>query len=336
MLSRTTTVLGAGAWGTALAVMLARNGHPVVLCARRRELLESLMMARENRAYLPGVAIPDGVELSGDWSEAVKRAGTVVMAVPSKHARATVTEAAKAVQPGAILVSATKGIEETTLKTMTALLAEIAPAARAYAALSGPGFAAELARAKPAALVAASADERAAYEVQHLFASPALRVYWSSDVRGVELAGAAKNVIAIAAGISDGLELGSSARAAVVTRGLAELARLVEAAGGRRETAMGLAGLGDLVLTCTVDLSRNRTFGLKVGRAGDTALARAAEREGLPVAEGVANARSVSLLAERHGVEMPIVRAVYRTLYEAEPPKVMVEELLHRALKAEF
>ncbi len=348
MTTRTTAVLGAGAWGTALAVMLARGGRPVTLCARRRELLESLERERENRVYLPGIALPAGVELSGQWAEAVARADVVVLAVPSKYARATLGAAAHALGPEAILVSAAKGIEESALKTMTAMMAEAAPQARAYAALSGPGFAAELARGKPAALVAASADESAAIKVQHLFASPTLRVYRSSDVLGVELSGAAKNVIAIAAGISDGLELGSSARAAVITRGLAELARLVEAAGGRRETVMGLAGLGDLVLTCTGDLSRNRSFGLKVGREGGAGPGpRRAEvggpaaegglaAEGRPVAEGVANARPVKLLAERHGVEMPIVSAVYRALYEAEPPKAMVEQLLRRALKAEF
>ena len=199
----------------------------------------------------------------------------------------------------------------------------------------GPGFAAEVARGKPAALVVASSDEDAASKVQHLFASPMLRVYRSADVIGVELAGAAKNVIAIAAGISDGLDLGSSARAAVITRGLAEIARLVEAAGGKRETVMGLAGLGDLVLTCTGDLSRNRSLGMKIGREGGFHIPTT-QADGEPIAEGIVNARSVKMLAQRHRVEMPIVDAVYRALYEAEPPKAMVDELLSRALKSEF
>lgn len=245
------------------------------------------------------------------------------------------TQIAGAVPPESILVSATKGIEEASLASMTAMLAEVAPTARAYAALSGPGFAAEVARGKPAALVVASSDEDAAREVQHLFASPALRVYRSADVTGVELTGAAKNVTAIAAGISDGLDLGSSARAAVITRGLAEIARLVEGAGGKRETVMGLAGLGDLVLTCTGDLSRNRSLGVKVGREGGFRLP-ATQEDGKPVAEGIVNARSVKMLSQRHGIEMPIVDAVYRALYEAEPPKAMVDELLNRALKSEF
>lgn len=327
-------ILGAGAWGTALAVMLARDAHPVTLCVRRRDHLDEIRAARENRTYLPGIAIPPGVELSAEWGSAAAACDVIVMAVPSRFARAAISAIAGSIRRDAIIVSATKGIEENSLKTMTAMLAEIAPNARAYAALSGPGFASEVARGKPAALVAASADDAAAHAIQNLFAAKTLRLYRSADVTGVELSGAAKNVIAIAAGVSDGLELGSSARAAVITRGLAELARLVEAAGGRRETAMGLSGLGDLVLTCTGDLSRNRSFGIKVGRKGG--IEAAPEAHGGPIAEGIANARSVKLLAARHRVEMPIVDAVYRTLYEAEPPKAMVDELLSRALKAEF
>lgn len=330
-----TAILGAGAWGTALAVILARNGHPTVLCARRSELLRGLVSARENATYLPGVEIPREVQLTDSWIDAVARVSVIVMAIPSRYARDAMMQVATAISSEAILVSATKGIEEASLATMTAMLAEVAPNARAYAALSGPGFAAEVAHGKPAALLVACADEQAAREVQTLFASPALRVYRSSDVIGVELAGAAKNVIAIAAGISDGLALGSSARAAVITRGLAEIARLLEAVRGKRETAMGLAGLGDLVLTCTGDLSRNRSLGMKIGREGGFALP-ASEQDGAPVAEGIVNARTVKMLAQRHRVEMPIIAAVYRALYEARPPKAMVDELLTRALKSEF
>jgi glycerol-3-phosphate dehydrogenase (NAD(P)+) len=329
-----TAILGAGAWGTALAVILARDGHPTVLCVRRGELLRGLVSARENATYLPGVAIPREVELTDSWTSAVARASIVVMAIPSRFARPAMTQLASAIPSDAILVSATKGIEEASLATMTAMLAEVAPNARAYAALSGPGFAAEVARGKPAALLAASSND-SAREVQNLFASPALRVYRSADVIGVELAGAAKNVIAIAAGISDGLDLGSSARAAVITRGLAEIARLVEAAGGKRETVMGLAGLGDLVLTCTGDLSRNRSLGMKIGREGGFTLP-APQPNRAPVAEGIVNARTVKMLAQRHRVEMPIVDAVYRALYEGTAPKAMVDELLSRALKSEF
>lgn len=335
MKTQAAAVLGAGAWGTAIAVMLARSGVGTTLCVRRRAQLDALDKDRENRTYLPGVSFPSQLELTDDWHTAVARADIVVMAVPSRYARASVENVAQSIRSDAVMVNAAKGIEERTLRTMTEMMAEVVPHAHAYAALSGPGFAAEVARGKPAALVVASRKDDAALAVQYLFASRSLRLYRSADVIGVELAGAAKNVIAIAAGISDGLELGSSARAAVVTRGLAELARLVEAAGGRRDTAMGLAGLGDLVLTCTGKLSRNQSFGLEVGRSGGTH-GLAAHQEGQPVAEGIGNARAIRSLARLHGVEMPIVDAVYRTLYEAEPPKAMVEELLSRALKAEF
>jgi glycerol-3-phosphate dehydrogenase (NAD(P)+) len=331
----TIAILGAGAWGTALAITLARNGHDAALCARRGALVNDLKRERENSAYLPGVPIPENVALTDSWTDAVASSTTVVMAVPSRFARASIANVASAIHDDSIIVSATKGVEEGSLATMSTLLREVAPNARAYCALSGPGFAAEVARGKPAALVLACADTGAAHEVQQLFASPTLRIYSSADVTGVELSGAAKNVIAIAAGISDGLELGSSARAAVITRGLAELARMTEAAGGMRETAMGLAGLGDLVLTCTGDLSRNRSLGLKIGREGGYKPAPIDEPSG-PVAEGIVNARSIKLLAQRHRVEMPIVDAVYRALYEAEPPKAMVDKLLGRTLKAEF
>lgn len=334
-MSEKTAILGAGAWGTALAVILARNGHRTLLSARRGELLNELVRTHENSAYLPGIAIPQDVDLTDSWPDAIANASVIVMAIPSRYARSAMTQIASAIRPESILVSATKGIEEASLATMTAMLAEVVPNAAAYAALSGPGFAAEVARGKPAALVVASTDEAAAREVQNLFASPALRIYSSADVIGVELAGAAKNVIAIAAGISDGLDLGSSARAAVITRGLAEIARLVEAVGGKRETVMGLAGLGDLVLTCTGDLSRNRSLGMKVGREGGFKFPAAPE-DGKPVAEGIVNARSVKMLSQRHGIEMPIVDVVYRALYEAAPPKAMVDELLSRALKSEF
>ena len=332
----TIAVLGAGAWGTALAVELARGGHRVTLCARRAEHAAALRAQHENAAYLPGVALPEAVEVGDRWAEAAGASEVVLMAVPSRFARAAMTPVGPALGAGATLVSVVKGIEEGSLCTMTAMLAEVAPAVTRIAVLSGPAFAAEVARGKPAAVVAAARDEAAARDVQRLFASRTLRVYRSVDVSGVELAGAAKNVIAIAAGIGDGLGLGSSARAALVTRGLAELTRLGLRAGARAETIYGLAGLGDLVLTCTGDLSRNRALGLRIGRGEGVEAAATGAGSGHPVAEGAANARSISRLAERMGVEMPIVAAVCRVLYEGAPANAMVDELLSRELKAEF
>jgi glycerol-3-phosphate dehydrogenase (NAD(P)+) len=331
----TVAILGAGAWGTALAVSLGRSEHRVILCPRRAEHAASIRDRRENAAYLPGIALPGQVAVADRWDEAARAAEILVLAVPSPFARSCITPISAAILPNVTIVSVTKGIEGGSLKTMAAMLAETVAGPERIAVLSGPSFAAEVARGKPAALVAAAADEPVARAVQTLFASRAMRVYRSSDVLGVELAGAAKNVIAIAAGISDGLDLGLSARAALITRGLAELTRLASRAGARPETIYGLAGLGDLVLTCTGDLSRNRRLGMEIGsgrRPDPTALGP----PGAPVAEGASNARSVRTLAARMGVEMPIVEAVCRVLYEAAPAQAMVEELLSRGLKAEF
>jgi len=304
------------------------------LCARRTELCEAIRVTHENSAYLPGIPLPDALELSADWRAVVRDADTIVMTVPSRHARTAIAPITREIRPGALLVSATKGVEEGTLHTMSAMMRAVAPRGVEIAVLSGPGFAAEVARGKPAALVAAASEEPVAIRTRELFASRTLRVYSSTDIVGVELAGAAKNVIAIAVGASDGLELGSSARAAVITRGLAEIMRLSVAGGGRRETIAGLAGLGDLVLTCTGDQSRNRAVGLRLGRGERPDVQ--SEDPGKPVAEGIANARSVRALAARLGVEMPIVDGVYRALYEAAAPDTIVDELLSRELKAEF
>ncbi len=328
-------VLGAGAWGTALAVMLARRGIVTTLCARREAQVDAMRRARENDTYLPGIALPRELDITADWRAAAASADVLVVAIPSAHARAALTPVTDAIRADATVVSATKGIEDVTLLTMTQMLAEIVPQTVELAVLSGPGFAAEVARDLPAALVAAAYQDATARQVQQLFAARSLRIYSSLDVIGVEICAAVKNVIAIAAGVSDGLELGSSARAAVITRGLAEIMRLVDAAGGRRETAAGLAGLGDLVLTCTGALSRNRSAGLALAR-GSLPRADGAAAEGHPIAEGIANARSVLALANRLNVEMPIVGAVYCSLYEGQAPNAMVEELLSRGLKAEF
>jgi glycerol-3-phosphate dehydrogenase (NAD(P)+) len=332
----TIAVLGAGAWGTALAIGLALQHHRVTLCARREEHVAEMRARRENASYLLDVALPESIELSARWADAAGASEAVVMAVPSRFAREAMTPVGEAIGAHTTLVSVTKGIENDSLKTMSAMLTEAAPAVKKLAVLSGPSFAAEVARGKPAAMVAAARDETVSRDVQELFASRSLRVYRSVDVDGVELAGAAKNVIAIAAGICDGLGLGSSARAALITRGLAELTRLGLRAGARAETIYGLAGLGDLVLTCTSDLSRNRALGLRIGRGDSIAASAMIAPPGHPVAEGASNARSVKRLAERINIETPIVTAVYRVLYEGAAAKAMVEELLNRELKAEF
>jgi glycerol-3-phosphate dehydrogenase (NAD(P)+) len=326
------TVLGAGAWGTALAIVLARSGHAVSLAIRRKSQFDALSQARANRAYLSGIEFPSQLRLVEMSPDCVRDAEAVVMAIPSGFARETLASIASALPERSLVISVSKGIEQDSLQTMSQMLAEVMPPAERIAVLSGPGFALEIAGGKPAALVAAAHSEPVARRAQTLFAAKPIRIYRSLDVRGVELGAASKNVIAIAAGISDGLALGTGARAALITRGLAEMMRLAREVGGKQETLAGLAGLGDLVLTCTGDLSRNRRLGLALGRGE----AISPPVQGASVPEGLSNARSIVRLAERHGVEMPISSAVYRVLYEAAPPGAMVEELLSRELKAEF
>ncbi len=333
MIEAEIAILGAGAWGTALAVTLARAGRRVTLCVRRPEQLELMAARRENPLYLPAIELPQSLVLTTDWAGALGRCRMVVVAIPSAFVRPMLTPLIEAIPHDAVFISATKGLEHRSLKTMSQALGEMLPRGVQMAALSGPGFAAEVARGRPAALVAAAREEQVAAMVQRLLAVPFLRVYRSTDVLGVELGGAVKNVIAIAAGISDGLQLGSSARAALITRGLAEMMRLGTAMGARRDTLAGLSGLGDLILTCTGDLSRNRAWGLRIGR-GEAAAPH--DGIGAQIAEGVVNARLVAELGERWDVELPIVAAVCRCLYEDQPPQAMVEGLFSRELKAEF
>jgi glycerol-3-phosphate dehydrogenase (NAD(P)+) len=326
------TVLGAGAWGTALAIVLTRNGHNVRLAVRRDTQLATLRSHRENQIYLPGVRLPPEIQLEKMLASCVASVDTVVMAIPSRFARSLIVPLMSAIPEHALIVNVSKGIEPESLQTMSQMLTDLAPPNSRIAVLSGPGFAPEIARGKVAALVAAASVEATARRVQDLFAGRTLRVYRSADPIGVELGGASKNVIAIAAGISDGLGLGSSARAGLITRGLAEMMRLARAAGAQQETLAGLAGLGDLVLTATGDLLRNRRLGLAIGRGERIA----SPSEGMPVAEGVSNARAMVQLGKRYHVELPISSAVYRIIYEGASPGAMVEELLGRALKAEF
>lgn len=329
-------IIGAGAWGTALSVVLAGQGKSVAIAPRRAYLATALSADRENRTYLPGVALPKNLKIAERFEDAAQGASMVVMAIPSRFAREAFAPVAAILDKAQIIISATKGIEEDSLLTMTQMIGELLPA-NPTVALSGPGFAAEIAHGKPTALVAASNDADAARAVQESFSDPGLRVYRSTDTIGVELAGASKNVIAIAAGIADALDLGSSARAALITRGLAEIGRLGSALHARPETIAGLAGLGDLVLTCTGDLSRNRTVGLRIGR-GEKAQEIIEEETpgGRSIAEGIGNTKSLSMLAERHQVEVPIVSAVYRVLYAGDDPRQIVTELMTRELKAEF
>ena len=326
-------VLGAGAWGTALARLLAERG-PVVLWTWRAEHESALRYERENREFLPGYALSDQITPTSDLGEAVADAQVVVIAVPSEAVRATLAAAASALSADATLVVVAKGIEPTTLMLLSEVTADVlGPGAdRRAVFLSGPSFAVEVARGLPTNLVAAGHDAERSRLVQQRFASDRLRVYSSDDPAGVQVGGALKNVIAIAAGASDGLGFGHNTRAALITRGLAEMARLAVAKGGNVLTLSGLAGLGDLVLTCSAELSRNRTVGFELGRGRQ--LAEVLSGLG-HVAEGVTTADSAFHLAERLGVDLPITSEVYAVLYSGKPVAQAVRDLLARPLKKE-
>jgi glycerol-3-phosphate dehydrogenase (NAD(P)+) len=325
-------VVGAGAWGTALADMLVKNGHGVRLWAREPDVAEGICTRHENVRFLAGFVLSTALAATPSVSDAVRGAELVLFAVPSAYLRSVVERAAPDIQPEATLAVATKGIEPGTLAVMTQVVLEATGHRHPVVALSGPSFATEVAAGQPTAVVAASASMEAAELVQHVLASHAFRVYTHPDVLGVELGGSLKNVMAVATGISDGLGLGANSRAALVTRGLAEMTRLGVALGAQASTFAGLAGLGDLVLTCTGALSRNRAVGEAVGR-GQTLAEALAHRE--TVAEGVVTAQSAQALAQRTGVEMPIVRAVNRVLFEGRPARQAIGDLMERELRAE-
>ncbi|HXG50424.1 MAG TPA: NAD(P)H-dependent glycerol-3-phosphate dehydrogenase [candidate division Zixibacteria bacterium] len=333
-MSQAIAVIGAGGWGIALAKLLAEKGMRVTLWCHGADTHRELAGARESRTYLPGVRLPDDVELTRDAAAAARGKSLVICAVPSHAVREVLEQAAPGLDRGTTLLCATKGLEEGSLKTMGELMAEILGegARERHAFLSGPTFAAEVGRGLPAAVTAAAYRREVARAVQETLSTQNFRVYTSTDVIGVQMGGVVKNVIAIAAGISDGLGLGHNARAALITRGLAELTRLAVRMGADPATTSGLAGLGDLVLTCTGELSRNRKVGVLVAQGKSLEEIMAGTRM---VAEGVRNTRSVRELASRLSVEMPIVDQMYRVLYEGKPPALAVRDLMKRSLKPE-
>jgi glycerol-3-phosphate dehydrogenase (NAD(P)+) len=325
------SVIGAGAWGTALADLLARNGHEVKLWAYETDVVETINEKHENVRFLRGHALSPSLEAFGDIGRAVKGAELVTLATPSHVLRRIVKSAGDALPRGAPLVVATKGIEKGTLCLMTEVAEQEVPGATVVA-LSGPSFAAEVVSGQPTAVVVASKRDDAAGTAQRAFSSAYFRAYTHTDVIGVELGGALKNVMAVATGIAEGLGLGFNARAALVTRGLAEMTRLGSALGAQQSTFAGLAGIGDLVLTCTGSLSRNRAVGVELGRGRklDDVLS---DRE--TVAEGVVTAQSARELAAREGIEMPIVDTVNRVLFEGQPARSAIAALMTRELRAE-
>ncbi|MCY3824721.1 MAG: NAD(P)-dependent glycerol-3-phosphate dehydrogenase [Nitrospinae bacterium] len=331
-------VIGAGAWGTALADLFSESGHEVTLWVFEADLCARMASNRENDLYLPGVVLHDDLRFTSDLAEAASAGQDFLVSVmPSHVVRAVWTKLASSVHEETLITSATKGVEEKTLglptRVISECIGEAGGARRALACLSGPTFARELAERKPTAITAASDDTGAAKAVQEALAAPGFRIYTGADPVGVQLGGALKNVIALAAGIADGMELGLNARAALIVRGLAETARLGTAMGGRAETFAGLAGMGDLVLTCTGDLSRNRTVGVRLGEGEP--LQKILESM-TAVAEGVSTAPAAVGLADKYGVEMPICREVHAVLFEGRSPEDAVRDLMSRPLKAEL
>ena len=326
-------VIGAGSWGTTLASHLAGRGFGVRLWAHEPEVADAITGSRENTIFLPGVRLPDNLAASISLGDVLAGAGLALFVTPSHVARSVLRQALPHLPPGATIVVASKGIESDTLETMDGVFsAELAPAARPLAFLSGPSFAREVARGLPTAVTVASHVAATAHLAQEIFSDETFRVYTTDDVVGVEIAGALKNVIAIAAGIGDGLGLGNNARSALITRGLAEMTRLGVALGARAATFAGLAGLGDLVLTCTGDLSRNRSLGLALAAGRSLRDVEAATRT---VAEGVRTTIAAVKLAARTGVELPIAEQVHRVLFEGTSPRAALLELMTRTLRDE-
>ena len=324
-------VVGGGAWGTALADLLADSGHDTHLWALEEDVVSSINECGENKRFLAGIPISRKIRATNDLCAAVDGAGLIVYATPSHHLRRIARQMVASVGRDAILCVATKGIEAETLVLMTTVVEQEIPG-RSVVGISGPSFAAEVARHLPTAIVAASSSPDAARVAQATLSSNTFRVYSHDDVVGVELGGALKNVMAVATGIVEGVGLGFNSRAAIITRGLHEMTRLGVVLGARASTFAGLAGLGDLVLTCTGALSRNRALGIEIGKG----LSLAAALEGKQtVAEGVITTASAFALAARHGVDMPIVQMVHRILFDGHAARDAVPELMARELRAE-
>lgn len=329
-------IIGAGAWGTALSIVAGRKGvHEVRLWAYEKEVCESVETRRINELFLPGQPVPDAVLVTNNFEQALQDAEIVVSVMPSHHCRRLFVQMRPFLRKEMLFVSATKGIEDRTHLRMTEIISQILSTEfiPTIGALSGPTFAKEVARGDPTAIAIASSDAESAQTVQQALSDPRFRLYTNDDVIGVELGGSLKNVIAIAAGVCDGLGFGHNSVAALITRGLAEMTRLVVACGGRRETMAGLAGLGDLVLTCTGSLSRNRTVGVELGRGRQLSEIMAG-MHGM-VAEGVLTTHAALGLAKAHGVEMPITEQMHAIVNDGKPPRDAMHELMTRTAKSE-
>lgn len=324
-------VVGAGSWGTALALVLEKNGHEVTMWSSRETKAEELRRLRENKDKLPGVKLPEGLEITADLEHAVKEKKLVVLGVPSVHIRSTAAKMAPFMKSGQIVVNVSKGIEEDTLDTMTDIIAEEIPCVD-VAVLSGPSHAEEVSRNLPTTVVAGAKSRKTAERIQQIFMNEDFRVYTSPDMLGIEIGAALKNVIALAAGVSDGLGYGDNTKAALITRGLMEIGRLGVAMGGYQETFQGLAGMGDLIVTCASKHSRNRNAGFLIGQGYSV---RAAMDEVKMVVEGVYSAKAALKLAKKYQVHMPIIEEVNAVLFDGKSCRESVRDLMVRDGKTE-
>lgn len=327
-------VIGAGAWGTSLAILLSEKGYEVSLWVYEDDLSEEIIKRRVNKLYLPGFKIPENVFITSSLGDASKGKDIIVSVVPSHVSRGVLTDLAPFLGEDTIIISCTKGIENDTMMTASEIMKDVLPKGlhNNLAFLSGPSFAIEVVKRLPTAVSIASYNKDIGLKAQEVFNTPYFRTYTNSDVRGVELGGALKNVIAIASGVSDGLGFGDNTRAALITRGLAEMSRLGVSMGANPLTFSGLSGLGDLVLTCTGELSRNRTIGYKLGQGMRLKDILSGMKT---VAEGIRTTRAAYELSKKYGVEVPITEQVYKLLYEDKDPRDVVKDLMSRALKDE-
>lgn len=325
-------VIGAGSWGTTLACLLAEKGYDTSLWVYEESLAEEIQRTRINSIYLPEVNLPENIKVTHRLNEAVDKARYILNVVPSQHTRAVFKEAFLNIQKDAIIISASKGIERGTLVTVSSVLKQLSPD-HSIAVLSGPSFAREVVKKMPTAVTLATHDNGTGILLQEIFNTNHFRVYTHDDIIGAEIGGALKNVIAISSGICEGLGLGHNARAALITRGLAEMRRFGSAMGAKKETFAGLSGLGDLVLTCTGHLSRNYNVGIKLahGMKLNDILSQSKS-----VAEGIETAESAYQLSKKNNIELPIIEQVYRVIYEGKNPAAAVNDLMSRALKSEF
>jgi len=326
-------VIGGGSWGTALSLVLSRNGHSPTLWVYEKELCEILTQTNENQFFLPGVLLPDCIHPTHSIQSAVEDKDVLLLVVPTQVVRAVLEQMAPHIKPGCLIINAGKGIENETLLTIHQIIPKVISSNHTLATLSGPTFAAEIARDVPSAIVAAGEDIETAERVKSLFSTANLKVFTSTDLMGVEMGGALKNVIAIATGISDGLELGHNARAALITRGLVEITRIGTAMGARPETFSGLSGMGDLVLTCTGDLSRNRTVGLQLAQGKP--LKEIVENMKM-VAEGVRTVISAYNLKNKLRIQASIIEETYQLLHQGKPLKQALSDLMKVEITSEF